>query len=442
MRHQKNKHNFLIRFLLVLFSCLVVGVVGYTAYQTILAKDDRVANHEKSNQYGKTNKDSQPKSENNSEKTNEKGHAKSVSFYQHSEIINDKVSRLLENMTIEEKIGQMIVGGFQSTEPDEHIKRMIKDYHMGGVILFDRNMDTPSQVAGLTNQLQDIAYSTDHQIPLSVGVDQEGGDIVRMKKYFSNIPSQQALGKEGDEEKIKQLAVRTGEQLKAMGFTINFAPVLDLSDSESRSFGRDPLKIGKYGSEVITGLVKGGVTATVKHFPGNGRSDVDPHKDTSSVEANQLDLENSDIYPFKKVIKELDNDDFFVMVTHIKYPAYDAKNPASISSIIMQDLLRKQLGYTGIVVTDDLEMGAVNKYFTYEDLGAQAVASGADMLLVCHTEENQKKVFNGILNGVKTGKIKAERIDDAVQRILTYKYKHITETKVNADKAAEIFGDK
>ena len=168
---------------------------------------------------------------------------------------------------------------------------------------------------------------------------------------------------------------------------------------------------------------------------------MDPHVDSSSVHADQEDLENSDLYPFKQVIDELNHEDFFVMVTHIKYPAYDKENPASISSAIMKDLLRDRLGYTGIVVTDDLEMGAVNKYFTYEDLGCQAVASGADMLLVCHTEENQQKVFNGILDGVKSGEISEERLDEAVQRILEYKYKNITSIKVNVEKAETIVGD-
>src|SRR5690606_33086321 len=131
------------------------------------------------------------------------------------------------------------------------------------------------------------------------------------------------------------------------------------------------------------------ITAALKHFPGHGRSSVDPHEETSSVHADKLDLENQDIYPFKKIINEIDNNKFFVMVTHIKYPAYDKENPASLSPVIIQDLLRNKLGYKGIVVTDDLEMGAVNKYFTYEDLGYKAVESGADLLLVCHTFENQ-----------------------------------------------------
>ena len=437
MRQSKKRNYRMLRILVSLVAIILAGGAIYTSYQRMIEKgaDKPTRQHVKAEV---ANVEMQDTSRENENKKNE---AKPVSYYQDSGSTEDKVSLMLENMTLEEKIGQLMVVGFQSTESDEHIESMIKNYHVGGVILFDRNMKTPSQVAELTNQLQDIAYSTKLQIPLTFSVDQEGGSIVRMRDSFSSLPSQQVLGQQGDAEKIKKLAVRTGEQLDAMGFTINFAPVLDLSETDSSSFGIDPQLTGKYGSEVIRGLVDGGVTATIKHFPGNGRSSVDPHLDTSSVKANQEDLENSDIYPFKQVIDEFNHDDFLVMVTHIKYPAYDKEKPASISSVIMQDLLRDRLGYTGIVVTDDLEMGAVNKYFTYEDLGCQAVASGADMLLVCHTEENQKKVFNGIKNGVNSGKISEERLDEAVQRILTHKYNNITSIKVSAEKAAEVVGN-
>ena len=437
MRHGRRK-KWLLSILLFIGVGVVLAAGGLFTYYKDFAKEDThsahraESNHHSSKEGVHLNADHQ----------NSSTKIEPVTYYQDADSVEEKVGRVLESMTLEEKIGQMLVVGFQSTESDEHIERMIRDYHAGGVILFDRNMENPSQVAKLTNQLQKIAYSSSLQIPLTFSVDQEGGAIIRMKEYFSSLPSQQALGEKGDKKAISKLAVRTGQQLAAMGFTINFAPVLDLSDTDSRSFGTDPLLTGEYGSEVISGLVAGGVTATVKHFPGNGRSNVDPHEDTSAVDADQLDLENNDIYPFKKVIQELNHDDFFVMVTHIKYPAYDKEHPASISPVIMQDLLRDQLGYTGIVVTDDLEMGAVNKYFTYEDLGCQAVSAGADMLLVCHTEESQKQVFNGILEGVQSGEIPISRVDEAVKRILSYKYQHITTIEADEEEAAKIVGDK
>ena len=336
-----------------------------------------------------------------------------------------KIDGLIAKMTLREKIGQLMVVGFNSTTIDKHITTMISEYNVGGVILFDRNMESQDQVASLNKQLQQLSMENENGIPLILSIDQEGGQIVRMRDQVSPIPSQQELGQSNDPQEVYNVAGRTGNELISMGFNVNFAPVLDLSETDSRSFGKEPEKANYLGSQVIAGMVDSGITATLKHFPGNGRSDVDPHVESSSVQADKLDLENQDIYPFKKIINEIDNNHFFVMVTHIKYPAYDKDNPASISPIIIQDLLREQLGFKGIVVTDDLEMGAVNKYFTYEDLGYRAIDSGADLLLVCHTLENQKKVFNGILNAVNTNKLSEERIDESVKRILMHKFSSV-----------------
>ncbi|MFH5777845.1 beta-N-acetylhexosaminidase [Heyndrickxia oleronia] len=336
--------------------------------------------------------------------------------------IEEKVDHLLKQMTLEEKVGQLVIVGFQTKQPDSLITAMIRDYHVGGVILYDRNMDSPNQVTHLTSDLQRLALENTHQIPLIVSIDQEGGQIVRMRDHVSPIPSQQYLARNKNQETVYNTAVQTGSELKAMGINVNYAPVLDLSNLDSRSFGEDPQKAKELGEKVIAGFTKSGITATLKHFPGNGRSNIDPHKDTSAVQANQLDLENNDIYPFKKIIEEVNHQNFFVMVTHIKYPAYDKENPASLSPIIIQQLLRNKLGYKGIVVTDDLEMGAVSKYYSYKELGYSAVKAGADLLLVCHTFDSQKEVINGMIEAVKTNKLSEERINESVKRILTYKF--------------------
>ncbi|WP_409294140.1 glycoside hydrolase family 3 protein [Peribacillus sp. SCS-26] len=336
----------------------------------------------------------------------------------------EKVDALVKRMTLQEKVGQMMVVGFGTKAPDAHIKKMVEEYKAGGVIYYDRNMETRAQVSKLTQDLQAMAVRNRLQIPVMVSVDQEGGSIVRMKNQVSPIPSQQALGNENNAEKVHSIAARTGKELMGMGINVNFAPVLDLSDTDTRSFGSNPAKAGEFGGEVVKGLISSGMAATLKHFPGNGRSNIDPHVETSSVHADKVDLESKDIYPFTKIIKEMDNDKFFVMVTHIKYPAYDKVNPASTSPVIIDGLLRRQLGYKGIVVTDDLEMGAVSKYIDYKDLGVKAIQAGADLLLVCHTLQYQEEVFHGIMNAVKAGQIPEERIDEAVARILRFKLKN------------------
>jgi beta-N-acetylhexosaminidase len=331
--------------------------------------------------------------------------------------INDMVKK----MTLKEKIGQLMVVGFQSKVVDSHIKEMIVDYKVGGVIYYDRNMESPNQVERLTKDLRSLSAKNRFQIPMLVSVDQEGGKVMRMKKHVSSIPSQQELGKSNRAQEVLNIANRTGKELLKMGINMNYAPVLDLSETDTRSFGLDAKKTSILGGQVVKGLTNSRVGATLKHFPGNGRSDIDPHKETSSVHAGKADLEGKDIYPFKKIIDEQDDNKFLVMVTHIKYPAYDKVNPASTSSTIITELLRKQLGFKGVVVTDDLEMGAVSKYSSYRDLGVKSIKAGADLLLVCHTLEAQKEVYNGILAAVNSNQLSVQKIDEAVKRILRYK---------------------
>lgn len=425
MRRKKTTNNHLKYISLLVFLFIGAGIIGFILSQQEKEAEDHSDKSKQASVSGTESKGSLDKHQlvDNTDETTTLSKPSEP-----EEIIEQKVNKLLLSMTLEEKIGQLVVIGFPSKQIDEHVREMVEEYNVGGIIYYDRNMETPKQVAKLTNDLQNLALETDNQIPLIISIDQEGGQIVRMKNQISDIPSQQELGKSGDLKKVYQTALKNGQELKAMGVNVNFAPVLDLSTTDSRSFGEDPKTVSELGKQAITGYTDSGITATLKHFPGNGRSDIDPHYETSSVEANRLDLENNDIYPFKMMIEEVNNQSFFTMVTHIKYPAYDKENPASISQTIIQDLLREKLGYNGIVVTDDLEMGAVNKYFSYQDLGFRAVEAGADLLLVCHTLESQQEVIKGIKIAVLDNKLSEERINEAVKRILSYKFSAITST--------------
>lgn len=351
---------------------------------------------------------------------------------------HERIEKLLEKKTLEEKIGQLMMVGFKGTEKSDEITELIEQKHIGGVIYFDRNMKSPKQVARLSNSLQQTANQSAHSLPLMVAIDQEGGDIIRMKERVSPLPAQQDLGKNASIEDMYKVARLNGTELGSMGININFAPVLDLSKTDKRSLGQDPEKVYQYGKQAIQGLNDVSITGALKHFPGNGRSEIDPHVETSSVEANQLDLENSDIYPFKQIISEMDNQKFFVMVTHIKYPAYDKEKPASLSKIIIEDLLRGKLKYGGLVITDDLEMGAVNKYFSYDEMGKQAILAGADLLLVCHEYSHELEVYNGLLQAVKAGEVPMDRINESVKRVLTYKLNNMKHTKADPDQAEKV----
>ncbi|MDV7765959.1 beta-N-acetylhexosaminidase [Peribacillus sp. CSMR9] len=351
---------------------------------------------------------------------------------------HEKIEKMLEKMTLEEKIGQLMMVGFKGTEKNSEITELIEQKHIGGVIYFDRNMKSPEQVAKLSNSLQQTADQSLHPLPLMVAVDQEGGDTIRMRERVSPLPAQKDLGKNASVEDMYKVAKLNGKELGSMGININFAPVLDLSKTDERSFGKDPEKVYQYGKKAIQGFNDVSITGALKHFPGNGRSEIDPHVETSSVETNQLDLENSDIYPFKQIISEMDNQKFFVMVTHIKYPAYDKEKPASLSKVIIEDLLRGKLKYEGLVVTDDLEMGAVNKYFSYEEMGKQAILAGADLLLVCHEYSHELEVYNGLLEAVKAGEVPIDRINESVKRVLTYKFYTMKQTKADPDQAEKV----
>ncbi len=351
----------------------------------------------------------------------------------------EKADRLLQKMTLQEKVGQLLMVGFYGTQEDKNIKSMLQNQKIGGVILFDRNMQNPRQVARLTNQLQKDAEGGSLGLPLMISLDQEGGPVLRMRSQVSQIPAQQELGRNATAEEEFNIAKLNGEEMAAMGIQLDFAPVLDLSDQDKRSFGSDPAKGFHLGQQAVKGLNAAGVTATLKHFPGNGRVVVDPHLDTSIVKADRNTLENIDMVPFKQMIQTQNENQFFVMVTHVKYPAFDANMPASLSKPIIQNLLRDQLGYKGIVVTDDLDMGAVSKYYSFSDLGAAALNAGADILLVCHQYDHQLALYNGILKAVQTGKITEDRINESVKRILTYKLDHlINQPTVSEDRAAEV----
>lgn len=436
-RRKSKRMNRFMPFLLLLIVLVIIGRYFITANSD---QTENATGNQKAEQHADSTKNLTKKETNQKADRNKEVSTFSQVQKQTDTSIEEKVDDLLVEMTLEEKIGQLMVIGFDGKEINDHAKTMINEYKVGGIIYYDRNMESPGQVTKLSNDLQQLALNNAKKIPLLISIDQEGGQIVRMRDKVSNIPSQQELGKNGSSQAVYDSALKNGQELKTMGIHVNFAPVLDLSETDSRSFGIDPKKTAELGEQAIAGFTDAGITATLKHFPGNGRSDIDPHHETSSVEANQLDLENSDIYPFKKMIDEVDHRSFFTMVTHIKYPAYDKENPASISRVIISELLRKKLGYTGIVVTDDLEMGAVNKYFTYEDLGFSAIDAGADLLLVCHTLESQKEVFKGIQKAVQEKKLSEERIDEAVKRILTFKLQSIKETNLNIKTAENIVG--
>lgn len=336
--------------------------------------------------------------------------------------IDEKVDKIVNLMSQTEKIGQMVMIGIHGTEINDDSLYMLHQFHFGGVILFDRNMQSVEQVKKLTS---DIQTKSDEKIPLFIGIDEEGGEVTRMENALTPPPSQQKIGESNDPEKAKQWASSTAKELKNMGINVNFAPVADVGSNDTRSYSKDTNTVINFVRAAVSGYQEQNIIYSLKHFPGIGKGKVDSHIESSSINASKETLLNEDIAPFATLIKESNPDNYFILVSHLIYPELDEKNPASLSKNIMTDLLRNELGYKGIIITDDMEMGAVANHNDFRSIGVNAVKAGADIVLICHEYEHEQDIYMGILDAVKAGEISQERIDESVKRIVKMKLLHL-----------------
>lgn len=345
-----------------------------------------------------------------------------VPITQQNLTIDEKVDQIVASMSQTEKLGQMVMIGIQGTKVDDDSLYMLNQYHMGGVILFDRNMESPEQVKQLTSDLQ---AQSNEKVPLFIGIDEEGGDVVRMAEKLTPPPSQKEIGATGDIEQAKTWAIKTAKSLKDMGINVNFAPVADVGSNDKRSYSTDTNTVIDFVRAATKGYQQENIIYSLKHFPGIGKGKVDSHIDSSSIDVTKEILMAEDIIPFKAIIDENEPNDYFILVSHLKYPALDEEYPASLSSKIMTDLLRNELGYKGIIITDDMEMGAVANHNDFRSIGVKAIKAGADIVLVCHEYQHQQEVYLGLLDAVNSGEISQERIDESVKRIIKVKLLHL-----------------
>ena len=351
-----------------------------------------------------------------------KSEQEEIPIAQQNLTIDEKVDKIVASMSKTEKIGQMVMIGIQGTKVDDDSLYMLHQFHMGGVILFDRNMESPEQVKQLTSDLQ---VQSNEKVPLFIGVDEEGGDVVRMAEKLTPPPSQKEIGATGDTEQAKTWAIKTAKSLKEMGINVNFAPVADVGSNDNRSYSTDVNTVINFVKAAATGYQQENIIYSLKHFPGIGKGQVDSHVESSSIDASKDTLMAEDILPFKTIINENKPEDYFILVSHLNYPALDEEHSASLSSKIMTDLLRNELGYKGIIITDDMEMGAVANHNDFRTIGVNAVKAGADIVLVCHEYEHEQEVYLGLLDAVNNGEISQQRIDESVKRIVKAKLLHL-----------------
>ena len=335
-----------------------------------------------------------------------------------------KVDKLVANMSDADKVGQLLMIGIHGTTLNDDAKFMLNEYRVGGIILFDRNMESKDQVKTLITDINKAGKSAG-LTPLFLGIDQEGGAVARMDDKLIKVPPAEEVGKMPVEQ-ASSLAKEVGIELKDLGFNINFVPVADLGLTYGRSYSTSPDEVVRYAGAVGKAYDEAGLWYSYKHFPGIGKTDVDLHADTSIVPASKETLLSEDTKVFVDLIKQSKSNTYTIMVSHAMYPQIDPDHPASLSKAIITDWLRKDIGYNGVVVTDDMDMGALAKHYTFGDMAVQSILAGSDILLVCHEYEHMQEAYNGLMKAVKDGRISKERLDESVKRILLMKMNKIS----------------
>ena len=336
----------------------------------------------------------------------------------------EKVDKLVANMSDADKVGQLLMIGIHGKTLNDDAKFMLNEYRVGGIILFDRNMESKDQVKSLITDINKTGKNAG-LTPLFIGIDQEGGAVARMEDQLIKVPPAEEVGKESVEQAVS-LAKQSGTELKNLGFNINFAPVADLGLTYGRSFSTNPDEVVRYAGAVGKAYDEAGLWYSYKHFPGIGKTDVDLHADTSVVPVSKETLLNEDTKVFVDLIKQSKPNTYAIMVSHAMYPQIDPDHPSSLSKVIITDWLRKDMGYNGVVVTDDMDMGALAKHYTFGDMAVQSILAGSDILLVCHEYEHMQEAYNGLMKAVKEGRISKDRLDESVKRILLMKMSKIS----------------
>ena len=337
--------------------------------------------------------------------------------------------KLISKMTLEEKIGQMFQVGFVGTKVTSEISEMIKDYHVGGIIYFRRNIKSLIQVSNLSNELQVLSINQRMGLPLIISTDQEGG-IVHRLIGGTHFPGSMVLGATKNVELAKRMGQAIAKELKTLGINMDFAPVLDVNCNSLnpvigvRSFGEDPFWVAKLGVAFIKGVQAEGIIACGKHFPGHGDTVVDSHLSLPVVKHDRNHLEKVEFYPFIQAIQAgVDS----IMTAHVCFPSIEPKEdiPATLSYNVLTNLLRKELGYTGIIITDCMEMKAIADGFGISEGAIMSIKAGSDIVLVSHSINKQKQAIEMVIEAVRKGEISEERINQSVLRILKLKGKRI-----------------
>ena len=345
---------------------------------------------------------------------------------------------MIKAMPLKDKIGQMMFLGFTGTTIDETLKPLIANIKPGGLVMFGRNIKSAPQVAELNRAVQQASMKASG-LPLLVGVDQEGGNVIRIKTQYP-LPAALAFGQSGDAKLVERAGVATGKLLHTLGFNMDLAPVLDVGDPQSprfigtRSYGSDPALVSRLGSAFSEGLQQEHILPTTKHFPGHGGVNEDSHTSLPERKATLAQMEKHDLVPFEQLVKTVDRP-WAVMLAHVAYPDLDPTGvPASFSKPIVTDILRNRIGFKGVVITDDIQMAGAGLVDDVRERAVRAVEAGVDMIMITWNRKTQAAVAVSIEKAVREGRLSEERINESIRRIVSAKREYAPlEKKASVD---------
>ncbi|HZM60543.1 MAG TPA: beta-N-acetylhexosaminidase [Vicinamibacterales bacterium] len=318
--------------------------------------------------------------------------------------------------SIRRDIGQLLIGSLPATTITPEMRSLAKEFSLGGVIFFSRNIEAPEQVAELSRDVQQLAS----ELPLWVSVDQEGGRVARLKEPFTRWPPMATLGRSGSVDLAARFGAALAAELKAVGITLDYAPVLDIHTNPKnpiigdRALAEDADSVARLGATIIRALQDNGVAACGKHFPGHGDTSVDSHLALPIVEHPPDRIRRVEFVPFREAIRA---DVAFIMTAHVLVPSLDEDKPATLSPRVVRALLREELGFPGVILSDDLEMKAIASTYRVPDAAVDAIAAGCDALLICSGDVSlQAATLEALVHAVEQDRIPFKRLEDALVR--------------------------
>jgi len=316
-------------------------------------------------------------------------------------------------------VGQLAIAGFAGHSIPPDLRALAREFDLGGIILFARNVDAPEQVAELSRDAQALVHPDDG-LPLWVSVDQEGGRVARLKAPFTIWPPMITLGRSGDVQLAERFAKALAAELRAVGISLDYTPVLDVHTNPGnpvigdRALAERAEDVARFGRAIIAALQGEGIAACGKHFPGHGDTSTDSHHELPLVEHSPDRLAAVELLPFRAAIEA---EVASIMTAHILVPALDEARPATLSPRVVDGLLKRQLGYRGLVLSDDLEMKAISGRYGIPEATVAAIGAGCDAVLMCGTSQDQQMAaLEAVIRAVEDGTLPATRVEDALER--------------------------